>query len=510
MPVAPKVERNLAAALRRAGLANRNAALVVGVSGGADSTALLYGLNNLRESCGIRLHVAHLNHDFRGEEADEDARFVEALAHELGLPVSVEKRDPIAYQQERRISSFEQGAREMRYDFLARVAQEIQAPAVAVGHTSDDQAETVLLHILRGTGLPGLRGMTEVAPWPWPTGLTAPVLFRPLLDIAKAETEEYCHEMGRSFRSDSGNFLFRFTRNRVRQELMPLLASEFNPRVREALVRLARTASQGLAYVEEQLDASWDYLVLESAAEPSEDLVPGSISLDRAGLTALHPALRHLALRRAYTEVRGDPRRLRENHLLAMSDLIESDLPEASLDLPAGLRFTLNDNRATLAGGPSAGGPSAGDSDYLDLGGEFVIDIPTETSPHRVIQAGEWQVTLTLTTRVTLPSPQNYFEHRAILLPAEQESVITLRHRQKGDRFQPLGMTGTKKLKDFFGDAKVPRSRRDKVPLLVTERGIAWVVGYRIAEWAKVPEDCLPDTAVLVVSFEPSDSTVEG
>lgn len=501
MPIAPKVERSLATALRRAGLADQNATIVVGVSGGADSSALLYGLNNLRESCGIRLHVAHLNHDFRGEEADEDARFVEALAHELGLPVSVEKRDPIAYQQERRISSFEQGAREMRYDFMARVAREVGAPAVAVGHTSDDLAETVLLHILRGTGLPGLRGMTEVAPWPWPTGLATPQLFRPLLDISKAETEEYCRELGRSFRSDSGNTLFRFTRNRVRRELMPLLASEFNPRVREALVRLAHTSSQDLAYLEEHLDATWNDLVSENAEEPSSSSALGSIALDRSVLAALHPALRRMALRRAYTEVRGDPRRLRENHLQAMSELVESGLPEASLDLPAGLRFILNDNRATMAGGPSQA-----DSDYPDLGGEFTVEIPTESSPYRVFQAGEWQVTLTLASRVTLSSSQQYFEHRAILALDGPETVITLRNRQNGDRFQPLGMMGTKKLKDFFVDDKVLRSRRDKVPLLVTGRGIAWVVGYRIAEWAKVPDDCPPDAAVLLVSFEPSDS----
>ena len=504
MPVSSKVEKNLAAALRRAGVSNHNATLVVGVSGGADSTALLLGLNNLQDRCGIHLHVAHLNHDFRGEEADEDARFVEALAHGLGLPVSVEKRDPIAYQQERRISSFEQGAREMRYDFLARVAQEVQAPAVAVGHTSDDLAETVLLHILRGTGLPGLRGMTEIAPWPGPIGLTTPVLFRPLLDISKSETEEYCNELGRSFRNDSGNSLFRFTRNRVRRELMPLLASEFNPRIREALVRLAHTSSQELAYLEERLEASWNDLILDVGQIPSNGSERGSITLDRPGLAALHPALRHMALRRAYTEVNGDPRRLRENHLQAMSGLVESGLSEGSLDLPGGLRFGVSGERAVLAGGRQEES-----APYPELGGEFAVEVPTESAPHRVFRAGKWQVTLTLTNRVTLSTAQEYFEHRALLVLDGDETVITLRNRQHGDRFQPLGMTGNKKLKDFLGDAKVPRSRRDKVPLLVTERGIAWVVGYRIAEWAKVPDDCPPDTPVLAVFFEPADSAAE-
>ena len=243
MSVVSNVDGQVLASLRRAGYADSDVTLMVGVSGGADSTTLLHSLHRLSRSHRISLHVAHLNHDFRGDEADEDARFVEALAQKLGLPVTVEKRDPIAYQRDRGISSFEQGAREMRYEFMAKIAERAGAVAVAVGHTADDLAETVLLHILRGSGLPGLRGMTEVAPWPWPTGLESPALFRPLLEVNKADTVEYCRELGQDFRLDSGNFLFRFTRNRVRQNLMPYLAAEYNPRVREALVRLARTSA---------------------------------------------------------------------------------------------------------------------------------------------------------------------------------------------------------------------------------------------------------------------------
>ncbi len=170
-----RIERLAGASLRRCGISSVHSTgnsgkgatpLVVGVSGGPDSTALLYCLYRLRKAWDLQLHVAHLNHDFRGEEADADAEFVTNLALELDLPVTVEKRDPLAYQRERGISSFEQGARELRYAFLAKVAASIGAKAVAVAHTADDQAETVLLHILRGAGLGGLRGMTELAPWP--------------------------------------------------------------------------------------------------------------------------------------------------------------------------------------------------------------------------------------------------------------------------------------------------------------------------------------------------------
>ncbi len=505
MPAVSEVDRKLAAALGRAGFVGNDTTLVAGVSGGADSSALLYSLHRLQARCGIQIHVAHLNHDFRGEEADEDARFVEGLARELGLPFSVEKRDPIAYQQERRISSFEQGAREMRYDFLARVAREAGAAAVAVGHTSDDLAETVLLHILRGSGLPGLRGMTEIAPWPWPTGLATPVLFRPLLDVTKAQTVEYCNELGRVYRQDSGNSLFRFTRNRVRQELMPMLAEEYNPRVREALVRLARTSSLELDYLEAQLDEVWQKLVEPAETEDTGTEHTRPVAIDRQGLLALHPALRHMALRRAYSEVKGDARRLRENHLHAMSDLASGDPAGGSLHLPGGLQFQVGPGRVVLWGNESGTGASEDEgASYPDLAGPHTVEIPQNSQATRVYQAGEWRVTLTLTDRGTLSSVETYFEHCAILALESSETVITLRNRQTGDRFQPLGMTGTKKLKDFFGDVKMPRLQRDKAPLVVTERGIAWVVGYRIAEWAKVPDDCPPQTPLLALTFEPA------
>ena len=237
MAIAAVLERKVASALRRSGYSNSGTTLVVGASGGPDSSALLYALHRLKESHGLSLHVAHLNHNFRGQEAEDDAVFVAEIAEELGLPVTVVKEDPHAYQKERGISSFEQGAREMRYRFMARVAAKAGAKAVTVGHTSDDLAETVMLHILRGSGLYGLRGMGEVSDWPWPIDTGGLKLFRPLLDITKEQTAEYCREIGRTYREDSGNYMWRFTRNRLRQDLMPKLEQDYNPQVRSALVR---------------------------------------------------------------------------------------------------------------------------------------------------------------------------------------------------------------------------------------------------------------------------------
>ena len=500
MSVVSEVDRKVTAALRRAGLVSADAAgvtIVVGVSGGADSSTLLYSLDRLKDRLGLHLHVAHLNHDFRGEEADEDARFVEAMANELGLPVSVEKRDPIAYQRERHISSFEQGAREMRYEFMAAVAHRTGAPAVAVGHTSDDLAETVLLHILRGAGLPGLRGMVEMAPWPWPAGLDSPMLFRPLLEVTKAQTVDYCNELGHDFRQDSGNSLFRFTRNRVRRELLPLLANEYNPRVRDALVRLAHSSSLELDYLEKELDAIWNALVVSGQSTIPETQTGERLALSAAGLADLHPALRRMALRRAYVAVKGDPRRLRENHISAMSDLVESGSAGKLINLPGGLAMRKSGKEIILVAGPGADpGP------FPVLGPPVAIRLPDEPGAKTDVSIGGWDISMLATRREDVPRLQPSDQFSAYLLLDSLGKEVRVRTRQGGDRFQPLGMAGSKKLKDFFTDNKVTREWRDRIPLLATDRGIAWVIGYRIAEWAKVPPDCPPESLLLALSFE--------
>ncbi len=504
MPVVAQVDRKVAAALERSGLNGRDASLVVGVSGGADSSALLYSLNRLRQTLGFSLHVAHLNHDFRGEEADEDARFVAAMARELGLPFSVDKQDPIAYQREQGISSFEQGAREMRYRFLAEVAHRVGAPAVAVGHTSDDLAETVLLHIMRGSGLHGLRGMMETAPWPWPTGLDTPVIFRPLLGVSKADSVEYCTELGRSYREDSGNLLFRFTRNRVRQQLMPLIASDYNPRVRDALVRLANTASLDLDFMESELERVWDHLIGDDENAAARPASPPAVSFLRQSFDRLHPAMQRLALRRAYVTAKGDSRRLGESHLRSMTEFACSDRSAGNLTLPGNVTLDLSSDRISIYRTESVP-DSASECPFPDLADDSPA-LPHNIAPANGIHFyGQWCVALEQLVASQIPDLRQPDDFTAYFDPAALGSDLQVRKRLEGDRFQPLGMATMKRLHNFYIDAKVPRAWRDRVPLLVGKQGIAWVVGYRIAEWAKVPVERTADTPVLRVRFNRID-----
>ena len=478
MTSVPGLERRVDAVLQRARLSGTGATIVVACSGGPDSTALLTALNRLRSLHGLSLHVAHLNHDFRGAEADHDAAFVQLLADGLGLPCSIDKRDPIAYQRTSGVSSFEQAAREMRYSFLLSVATAVGASVVALGHTSDDQAETVLLHILRGSGLQGLRGMAEVSDWPWPADRPAPLLFRPLLSVSKSETAAYCQELGRTYREDSGNYLWRFTRNRVRLDLMPRLARDYNPRVRDALLRLSRTAVDEEDFLDIELGRAWDDIAVTG---------DGEVSLDVKALAALHPALQRRALRRAYASSAGDSRGPSESHLEAMLGLVRNRRGGRSISLPRGVRASVEGGVLRIASREGQGNAVLSPS----ISREIRVRVPRQ--PGEVAEGGVdgWQVILRaggpLVFQADPVSPHHGFA--AALKRDVLGETVTVRSRRPGDRFQPSGMTGTKKLQDFFTDAKVPREQRDSIPLLVCERGIAWVVGHRVAEWAKGDED---------------------
>ena len=464
MDVPRRVEGVARKALSRAGYAGTNSRLVVAVSGGPDSMALLHCLVRLKDNLNLSLHIAHLNHDFRGEEAEEDARFVGAAAESLRLPATIGQANPMAHQKKYNISSFEAAAREVRYDFLAKVATQEEASAIALGHTADDQGETILMHILRGSGLHGLRGMQELTLWSSPQGKEQALLFRPFLEVTRQDTFAYCGELNIAFRQDSTNTSLHFTRSRLRHELLPILEG-YNPKVRESLLRLGRSVSLGLDYLDEEATQLWRTLSREET---------DSIVLDTDCLKSLHPFMQRLIMRRAYQELTGSSRRLEERHLTRMVSMITSPAGTHA-DLPQGVKMRAQYGRLVL--GKSVGRECL----FPSLEGQYNIEVPGIT------RLPGW-----LITAETVSTP---------LSPKSQDPLVCFfdldrlgrelqgRNRRDGDRFQPLGMAQEKKLQDFFVDQKVPRDWRDWVPLLVSEKGILWVVGYRTAEWCKITKD---------------------
>jgi tRNA(Ile)-lysidine synthase len=461
------VHRRVRAALERSRIVDRS--LVVAVSGGPDSLALLHALLSLRDKLRLRLHGAHLDHGLRGDASASDAEFVAGTFEHLGVPGTIERADVDAFRTEHGMS-LELAAREVRYAFLAGVATEQHADAVALGHTADDQVETVLMHLIRGSGLTGLRGMAAVSRREI-AGLETTIL-RPLLSVSREETAEYCRAAGLSPRLDESNLSREMTRNRIRSDLLPLL-EQFNPAIRDAIMRLSGSAARDLEFLESEADTAW-----EDAASEGE----AGVTLRRDALDRLAPAIQRRVLMRALAFVSGGPQDVEETHIESMARLLDGPAGK-SLDLPGRARFSVGYESATLHSleSDTRGLPS--------LEGRHPLNIPGDTD------LPGWRVTTQFVDDEGLVSRDG---HTAVLGYSRLSGPLAVRSRVQGDRFQPLGMKVAKKLQDFMVDSKVPRECRDRVPLVVSNRGIAWVVGWRIADWAKVQSG---DTRVLELTF---------
>ena len=460
------LHRLLRRALEQSGLAPAKL-LVVAVSGGPDSLALLHALHHLREELSLELHGAHLDHGLRGEASRADAQFVADTLRGLGLPYTLEEADVASFRRRERLS-LEEAAREVRYAFLARVAAEQKADAVALGHTADDQVETVLMNMIRGAGLTGLRGMTPATRRAFDGEEVT--LIRPLLKASRRETEAYCYALDLVPRRDDSNRSPEATRNRIRMELLPLLEG-YNPSVRDALLRLSAAAARDMDYLEGEVDVVWDQV---AGLDASRD--EAGVTLSRAAFSLLAPAIQSHLLRRAVLVAKGNLEAVGQNHIDGMAHLM-SGAAGRSLDLPGGIRFTVGYTDATLAH------PEPGPHDPPPLGGEHELSTPGET------MLPGWRVLSSLTARLTEGGTgANSACHLAYLDWDALGGHVWVRPRTPGDRFQPLGMAQAKKLQDFMVDSKIPRELRDRIPLVVSPRGIAWVVGWRIAEWAKPRE----------------------
>jgi tRNA(Ile)-lysidine synthase len=386
--------------------------VVVAVSGGADSTALLFLLADLAEEFGLVIHVAHFDHRTRPKQSAEDADFVAKLANRVGAPIRVGRAD--------KPTKTEDAARNARYSFLRRAAAEIGAAAIATGHTRDDQAETVLLHVTRGSGLAGLGGMR-----PLRDGIA-----RPLLAIGRKETLAICRAARIKPRSDPTNRSLKFARNRVRLKVLPELA-KINPRVEEAIARLADAAVET-----EAEDESAARRALSSAREGSA-----------IQIGALDPSARGRALALAWQEATG--RVLGARHRLALEKLAATNEGSRSLDLP--------------------GGTAIREYDLVRI----VSDSHAKQSdPPARIEAGREMIWNGW--RLFLGAPAGTNGGREADVPKSLLRNLVVRARLAGDR---TAGRPRKKLQDVFTDAKIPASQRRLWPVIASEDAVWWVPG---------------------------------
>ncbi len=423
--------------------------LVVGVSGGADSVALIHALAQLQAEYNLQLVIGHLHHGIRGKEADEDAEFVARLAESLGLPLDAMKEDVPRAKRTMKVG-LEEAARRVRYEFLERLADESKAQRIAVAHTSDDQAETVLLNVLRGSGIEGLVGISPVRGR----------VVRPLIQHSRREIEQYLSGVGQEWRIDASNVDTSYTRNRIRHDLIPHLQQNFNPAVKNALLTLSEIARDESGFLQSETANVFQSI--------TRDLSSDCVAFDAEAFGALHIALKRRTLRRAIELVKGD--------LLDVEfEQVERVIRHLACDQD--FSFTLPSGRVYAA-------LSGGELKVFKLLSPEVINLCRSIAVPGVTSVPELDIQLAVRQVDAAMRPSS--DSEAVLDADCLVGRLTLRTWRTGDRIQPFGMTGRKKIQDLFVDNKIARADRGRIPIVVDDEKIVWVVGVSMSELVRV------------------------
>ena len=454
--------------------------VLVAVSGGADSLALLYGLHALHQQLRCHLHVAHLNHCLR-PDADADADFVRQHAEHLNLPCTLEQADVFRLAKQRKLS-LEAAGRSARYQFYDSVCAETGATKVALGHQKDDIAETVLMNLIRGSGTDGLKGISPVRDRKF---------IRPLIELTRQQVVAFLNSIDVVPRQDATNTDTYYLRNRIRHELIPRLVNNYNPNIRAALSRTADVLGTEAEYFDTIARTAFEACQIQPQQE--------TIILDRKKFRQHHLALQRRILRQSVSQMLGATSDLYFPHCDAMLSLIEGKAPNAVLPLPNGLQFRrayqrlIFKQKTAEIGNFSYPITTVGETYIAALNAKITVEFGhVIANRKRTFPDGKFEAIF------------DYEMLKILAEPFEEALPLTLRNRREGDRFQPYGMQGKKKIKDFFIDAKVPRHERDNIPLLVCGNVILWVVGYTTSEPFKVE----PHTQhYLYLNYANSDET---
>jgi len=478
-----QLRKQVAGVIREHNLFSANDRILLGVSGGPDSVALLSLIYNTSRTDPpySEIFVAHLNHSIRGRESDEDEQFVTALAGKYGVPLITEKRDIIQVACERKIS-LEEAARDERYKFFESAAEKAGANVIAVGHNADDNAETILHRIIRGAGITGVSGIR-------PKRKLSPVstisLVRPLLFTWRKDITAYLEEENLSYRVDSTNIEKDKLRNRIRLDLIPHLEENYNTKIKKSLTTLGETALQNSDYLEEKAKALFED-VLVNRETPIE-----TIALDINRLKESPQILQQMIIKEAIIRLDIPLKKLSNRNYKDILNTINSKKTSEINVVKEYLNVRRDGNELRL----SKNKYCAEETPVLS---ETEIKVPGETE----------LVDMNCRVRTEIREIQNGFLEEFKQNKTNDEEVVDfdkvsmplmVRTRKPGDRFQPLGSRGLKKIKDFFIDNKVPVMERDTVPIVTMNGEPIWIVGFRIDDRIRVSEET---TTLLVMKLE--------
>lgn len=452
--------------IKKYGLIDKGDRIVVAVSGGADSICLLHILYVLKEEFDLQLYAAHLNHNFRGIEAQMDAQYVANFCEELDIICFIKSVNAPKYAREHGLSDEEAG-RILRYEFFEEILDKVGANKVAIAHNQNDQAETVLMRLMRGTGIQGLTAIHHERGY----------IIRPLLDISRKAIEDYCFINKLSPRIDKTNLEPIYHRNKIRLELIPYIEKEYNPNIVENLARTADILRKDSDFIEEYARDKYRELKIDNDRD--------YIALDINDVNKLHPALQSRIFRLVAEDLVGKREVLEYKHIQSTTELMERGETGKKILLPMGIIVRISYDRIIFT--------TREDEEDEKI---FYYKLPSDGSIY--IEDIDATINIKIRDRSEIKgiSRDKYiksFDYDKI------ESDLNIRNRREGDRFWPLGLTGTKKLKDFFIDYKIDREERNRIPLICDGDEIMWVIGYRISEKYKITDDT---KKILVLEYK--------
>ncbi len=425
--------------------------ILAAVSGGADSVCMLHVLNRLKDDLGFKLACAHVNHGLRGDAAQHDEEFVKQLCKKMGLKCYV-KHENVAELASELGLTFEEAGRKVRYDFFAELKQKHGFSRIATAHNKNDNAETVLMRIIRGTGVDGLCGISYKR---------EDGVIRPILDISRAEVEAYCGVYNLEYCTDATNFDNDYTRNKIRNELIPFIENNFNERVTDSLVRLSNSASEDSEFIQGYTERLYARL-----GSPLPGKFPNALHIESFKMVerAIGARLLRLAAERSASGVKLERKHIEDIYALL-------DKPTGTgINLPCGLTAEINYGWLTFTG------PKERSEVKLDSDGFFA-----EVNPDDSIYLKSVDKIIKLKVEAAKTYKPKLNEIAADLDKIGNQPLF-LRSRREGDRMVWFADGRTKKVKSIFIDAKIPKRDREKIPLLATGDEIIAIVGSRVSE----------------------------
>jgi tRNA(Ile)-lysidine synthase len=425
--------------------------LIVGLSGGADSVCLLHILNNIRDQLNIEIHAVHVHHGIRGKDADEDAKFAEDLCKGLGIKYHVYYFNVKKLAKKNKLSEEEMG-RKIRYQVFEDVSKELVSSKIAIAHHMNDQAETIIMNALRGTGIKGIAGIRPVRD----------NIIRPLIECSRKEIEDYCVDNKIHYKEDYTNELEIYTRNKIRHTIIPYIEENFNPNFIASVVNMANLVRNEDDYINK--------IVLEKADELVE-IEDNNYIINLYKFNLLDIVIKRRLIRHILSQI-GSLKNIESKHIDFIIQLSDKEVSK-KINLPRGIiaRKSYDSIIISVLG-----------EDKIS-GFEYNLTIPSNVYIEELDR--------TIKCELLQNDQKNIIPENLYTKWLDYDKIkynLKVRTRKEGDQIAIKGINGAKKIKKYFIDAKIPKEKRDSIPLLADEENIIWIIGYRISEQYKITE----------------------